>query len=126
SIRDNLTNGWPIDLTLAPVTWVQRWNGQTFTDSCYALAISIEVGITGRVDPVRPQSRERRGRALRVTKDEVLAQSLDLMVPAPDPTAQSILHIDPEGPHTLTNCRLAQLFCNNDAQVTKGFDAELA
>lgn len=48
------------------------------------------------------------------------------MVPAPDPTALSIDHLEAEGPHTLANCRLAHLFCNNDAQVTKGFDAELA
>lgn len=64
------------------------------------------------------------------TRDEGICQlclaPLNLMVTAPDPAALSIDHIDSEGPHTLANCRLAHLFCNNDAQVTKGLDAELA
>ncbi|MCQ4118923.1 hypothetical protein [Rhodococcus tibetensis] len=42
------------------------------------------------------------------------------------PDVMSIDHIDREGPHTQANCRLAHLFCNNDAQWARGVDPELA
>lgn len=52
SIRDNLTNSRPIDLTLAPVTWVQRWDGQTFVDSCYAaLGLDGTIAVLGQFRP---------------------------------------------------------------------------
>lgn len=52
SIRDSLTNGQPIDLTSAPVTWVQRRDGQTFVGHCYnALELDGTIAVLGQFRP---------------------------------------------------------------------------
>ncbi|PQM49848.1 hypothetical protein C5U48_23355 [Mycolicibacter virginiensis] len=49
AIRDNLHRGLPIDLTSAPVTWVQRHNPRSYVSVCYA-ALDFEgtVAVLGR------------------------------------------------------------------------------
>ncbi|NKS52461.1 AAA family ATPase [Rhodococcus hoagii] len=49
NIRDNLMNGEPIDLTSAPVAWVQRRDGQTFVGQCYdALKLDGTIVVLGQ------------------------------------------------------------------------------
>ncbi|EME55765.1 hypothetical protein G352_22616 [Rhodococcus ruber BKS 20-38] len=52
NIRDNLTQGQPIDLTSAPVTWVQRRDSRTFVGRCYeALKLEGTIAVLGQFRP---------------------------------------------------------------------------
>jgi len=49
SIRYNLMNGLPIDLSSAPVTWVQRRDPRTYVNVCYgALRLDGQIAVLGR------------------------------------------------------------------------------
>lgn len=52
TIRDNLLNGLPIDLTSAPVTWVQRRDPRTYVNVCYsALRLQGQIAVLGQFRP---------------------------------------------------------------------------
>lgn len=52
SIRDNLLNGLPIDLSSAPVTWIQRRDARTYVSACYrALRLDGQIAVLGQFRP---------------------------------------------------------------------------
>lgn len=83
SIRENLVQGVPIDLTTGPVRWVERQNPQTFVNECYrALSREGTVAALGhfRPDCVRAASMLKGSYSVMEAIDEKLSTALSAKI----------------------------------------------